>query len=121
MKEAAMPSEFRHVIFRPAEVVQAVQTYKRRINEPLPAGSILGCDVESEEKTGLIGFRITLAPHRPNRERFSRTERYEVVIDGPSLAAALILYCKAVRIPLPAKANKSLRMVDGHLCLFAAI
>lgn len=116
-----MPSEFRHIVFRAEEVVQAIQSYMRRMNQPLPAGSILACSVEPDGMAGSVRFRITLAPDGINNRKLNRTERRDVIVEGPSLAAALILHCQALRIPLPAKAAKSLRLVGGQLCLLAAI
>ena len=41
----------------------------------------------------------------------------EVVIEGPALAAALILHCRDRRIPLPTNAKKSLRRVGDQVGL----
>jgi hypothetical protein len=44
-----------------------------------------------------------------------------VVIQGPALAAALILYCRDRRIPLAASAGKSLRLFGNQVCLVTTI
>ncbi len=118
-----MPSELRHLLFRPPEVVQAVKEYHRRIGTPLPAGTVLQCGPESEGASGVVRFRIVLEPDlgegvapKPGEE-----PRQEVVIEGPALAAALILHCRDRRIPLPASADKSLQRFREQVCLIATI
>lgn len=122
-----MPSELRHLLFRPAEVVQAVKEYHRRAGVPLPSGAVARCGPEAEG-TG-VRFRITLvldqskidqgksqAPSCP-----AEGEEYDLVIEGPALAAALILHCRDRRIPLPAVAEKSLTRFGEQTCLVATI
>lgn len=118
-----MPSELRHLLFRPPEVVQAVKEYHRRLGTPLPAGTVMQCGPESEGASGAVRFRIVLepdpaegAPPRPGEEA-----RHELVIEGPALAAALILYCRDRRVPLPASADKSLQRFGEQVCLVATI
>lgn len=120
-----MPTELRHLLFRPAEVVQAVRDYHRRLGTPLPAGAIVQCGPECEEgDEGAVSFRITLVPDpaagtmpgRPGEER-----PREVVVEGAVLAAALILHCRDRRIPMPANAGKSLRCLGTQVCLVATL
>ncbi len=118
-----MPSELRHLLFRPAEVVEAVKDYHRRLGTPLPTGSIVHCGPESDDAGGAVRFRITLAPATadggPPSKSGEKAGRHEVVIEGPSLAAALILFCREQRIPLRASADKSLQRFGEQVCLLA--
>lgn len=117
-----VPSEIRQLSFSPAEVVQAVKEYYRRSGQPLPGGSIVSCGGEAE--AGLVRFRITvmLDPVKEkNATQPGKPIRQEVVIEGPALAAALILSCRDRRIPLSSHANKSLRSIGDQVCLIATI
>ena len=117
-----MPSEVRHLLFRPAEVVQAVKEYHRRSGAPLPSGTVARCGPEVED--GGVRFRMTLVPDRVRgRTSSSSTEaaRYEVVVEGPVLAAALILHCRDRGIPLAASAQKSLQRFGEQVCLISII
>ena len=118
-----MPSELRHLLFRPPEVVQAVKEYHRRLGTPLPVGTVMQCGPECEGAGGAVRFRIVIEPDpadgtppRPGEEA-----RQELVIEGPALAAALILHCRDRRIPLPANADKSLQRFGEQVCLIATI
>jgi hypothetical protein len=121
--ESAVPSELRQLLFRPAEVVQAVKEYHRRLGTPLPSGTVTRCGPECEVAGGIVSFRIAIVSDSDSGGSAAVTEdtRQDIVIEGPSLAAALILYCRDRRIPLPAGADKSLQRVGEKVCLIATI
>ena len=110
-----MPSEVRHLMFRSAEVVAAMQAYYRRLGRPLSSGLIGDCLVEGDGIAVPVSFRLRLhadeATGRPS----------EISIDSTTLTAALILHCKANSVPLPARAQKSLQRMGEHLCLVASL
>lgn len=115
-----MPTELRHLLFRPAEVVQAVKEYRRRMGHALPFGTILSCGPECESSGEILRFRLTLGPDKtPKRGENGRGDI--VIIQGPALAAALILYCRDHKIPLAASAGKSLRLFGNQVCLVTTI
>ena len=119
-----MPTELRHIVFRPAEVIQAVKEYYRRSRQPLPTGSVLSCAVETEKANGAIRFRIKIALDSTDGHLYSRsagTKEQDILIETPNLAAALILYCNMRHVPLPARANKSLQRVGDQLALIVAV
>ena len=118
-----MPSELRHLLFRPAEIVQAVREYHRRLGTPLPSGTVARCGPECEAEDGGVSFRITILPDHDGAGPAitGEAQRQDIVIEGPSLAAALILYCRDRRIPLPAGADKSLQAFGEKVCLIATI
>ncbi len=109
-----MPSEIRHVLFRPAEVVHAIREYHRRSQQPHPTGTVLRCTAEAGGAGGAVRFRITILPDAGDGSQ------QDVVIEGPTLAAALILHCKIRRIPLPAGGEKSLQCFGEQLGLVVA-
>ncbi len=119
-----MPSELRHLIFQPAEVLQAVRTYHQSAGKPLPPGEVVTCAAEPDVENGSIRFRIAMIPVAQRGELRTpgalQTQKL-LVVDGPALVAALILHCRDRGIPLPARAEKSLKMVNEQLCLVAKI
>jgi hypothetical protein len=120
-----MPTELRHVLFRPAEVVQAIRQYHRRLGLTLPAGTVQSCGPEYADEGQEVRFRLTIIPDRVQGKRFVTGQTgtpEEMVIEGPALAAALILYCRDRHIPLPAGANKSLQIfAPDRLCLVSTM
>ena len=119
-----MPSEIRHIMFRPGEVVQALANYYRRLGEPLPAGTVLRCNPECHETGGIVRVRFAIAPdqgHGGEQPADGGSTHREMIAEGPALAAALILYCRDRGIPLPARADKSLQLFGEQICLVATI
>jgi hypothetical protein len=111
-----MPSETRQIVFRIPEVAQAVTEWHRRMRTPLPAGTIVRCTAESDGPGDAPRVRMVIALDDPETIHLGGSHR-EVVIEGPALAAALILHCRDRRIPLPTNAKKSLRRVGGQVGL----
>ncbi|NBB84017.1 MAG: hypothetical protein GVY28_11505 [Alphaproteobacteria bacterium] len=99
-----MTAELRYIAFSPAEVVRAITDYRRRRQQPLPSGSV-------------IGFEIAAAPSvraslRIGADGGGRAQT--VVVPTEQLGAALVLHCITNRIPVPARAHKLLfRGRDG--------
>lgn len=119
-----MVSELRHIIFRPFEVVDAYREFCRRSGTPLPAGTVVGCGPEADGAGAPLRFRIVIAPDAADGKAGAEAgdaPRREVVVDSATLAAALILYCRDRRIPLPASADKSLQRFGDQVCLLATI
>ena len=114
-----MVSEIRHLLFRPFEVVQAVAEFSRRSGVPLPPGTVVRCEPENNGTGTPIRFRIAIAPD--GTDPTAETSHREITIDSSTLAAALILYCRDRRIPLPASADKSLQQFGDQVCLMATI
>lgn len=119
-----MPTEMRHLLFRPPEVLVAVKEYHRRVGTPLPAGSVARCGPEAVGADAAVRFRIVLTPDPstdPTLPSLPIPLRRELVIEPPVLAAALILHCRDRRIPLPASAGKSLQRFGEQVCLVVTI
>ena len=114
-----MPSEFRCIVFEPTDVVQATREYYSYRSLVFPSGVILKTLAESWAGWSGIRFLITIVARsdmRTTRSLGCETQQ-EIVIDESTLAAALILYCRKKRIPLPAGAEKHLRLIDGKVSL----
>jgi hypothetical protein len=117
-----MPSEIRHIIFRPGEIIQAIKEYYRRRGQALPRGTVLSCNPECYAATEAVRLRLVIAPDiidRPASLKPIQPAEQVVLVETPDLAAALILYCRDRGIPLPYKATKSLQVIDERLCLVA--
>ncbi len=113
-----MPTELRHVLFRPSEVIAAIVQYQRHMGYPLPPGTILSHGLEPGEPGSAVGFSVVIRPDTPDAG--APPER-KVTVEGPALAVALILYCREQRIPLPAKADKSLQRFGNQVGLVVAV
>ncbi len=119
-----MPTELRHILFRPAEIIQAVREYHRRSRQPLPSGTVVSYAVETEEPAGAIRLRIKLALDPPAGQMYSKPSnaaQQDIVVETASLAAAVILYCNMQHIPLPATAEKSLQRFGEQLGLVVTV
>jgi hypothetical protein len=104
-KAPALPAgmdEYRLIFFRESELARALGAYRRVRKDPLPPGQIgkLQCDART--------LRVTLVLQTDD----GGTVRAS--FEAPEVAAALIVHCKDVRIPLSRTAEKSLRMVSGR-------
>lgn len=118
-----MPSEIRHILFRPAEVLDAIRMYHKRLGSPLPAGTVRHCGPETDAPGGTVRFHINLLPDLPRDvpPPSGEEQGIEVVVEGANLAAALILYCRDRRVPLPAGAQKSLQCFGEQVGLIATL
>jgi hypothetical protein len=107
-----MPTELRHIVFTPNEVLRSVTQYRHRRREPLPAGTISNLRIEERPDVHVV-LSIT---------GDSNKSVEEVVFQGAELAAALVMFCIERKIPLPAaRAKKTLRVFDKQLGLEVAI
>lgn len=107
-----MPVEIRHILFTEQEVVSALADFHRRAKEPLPAGTIARFSVLAEPSV-----RVEMDIDRDGEGQ----RRRNVVVEKEKLAAALILFCKMKRIPLPASSFKVLRVINKQLTLVVSI
>jgi hypothetical protein len=100
-----VPAEVRHLIFSEDEILAAIGRFYRKIKEPLPPGDIIKLSVHDKP---VVRAELEIGDD-------AEGERQQVRLEGERLAAALILHCKANRVPLPATAHKVLRAVEGRL------
>lgn len=108
-----MQSEVRHLVFRQAEVVRALTEYHDRITPILPPGAVSSCGAEEVDGAWAFASTSSRCP-RPGGKPGIHTE---AIIRHTVLVAALILFCRSRRIPLPASASKSLMILAGQTCL----
>jgi hypothetical protein len=107
-----MPTEMRHILFTPNEVLRSITQYRARRREPLPRGTISGLKIEQRPNIHVV-LSITGDAQKTAEQ---------VVFQGAELAAALVMFCIERKIPLPATgATKTLRVFDEQLGLEVAI
>lgn len=105
-----MPSELRHIIFRAVEVLGAVKEYRRRMQLPLISGSIIRFSIED---TPHHRAELVVMPD-------SGPPEVVTVFENEVLAAALILFCRDRKIPLPADGEKSLQKIGSNLAMIVS-
>ena len=122
--ENKVPSELRQLVFESEEVVQAVRKLYRRRGQSMPRGNVLATTPEADESGEISALRMVFTDAPVVEWMPPDTgggDRQEIRVEAPALAAALIMHCREERIPLPARARKSLRLVGGLVCLIIAV
>ena len=102
-----MPREDRRIIFSHEESYKALYGFCTRKEgvENIPPGHIQ--DIEQAEDT-IIRFIIT----NPQQQK-----EHKIEYPHDFVAAALMVFCKGVSVPLPKQAHKSVEIVEGELAL----
>jgi hypothetical protein len=101
-----VPIEVRHLIFEEAEVGEALIGYDRRTRPQ--SRSMTVADLRLDDFPTMKGY-LTL--------RTAEGGLDVVEFSAAQLAAALILYCRHTGIPLPARASKTVKILDRGLRL----
>ena len=100
-----MISETRQILFSNSELIRVIKDFDRSRKQVLPPGEITECKLSMDPISAKLTFDTVW------------TDNKVVVINASSLAAALIYACARKRIPLPRRAEKTLRVVDDRLSL----
>jgi hypothetical protein len=109
-----MPSEIRKLIFSSEEVCEVIVGYCLRKGRTLPNSRIDSILVQPDSNDFLIAkFEPEDLKHKGREEAVSFTKE--------QVAAALIMYCRARKIPLPRSAEKSLEGEGGGVSLKISI
>ena len=107
-----MPHEERRIIFDYSEAYKAIYalSVQKEMKKP-PPGTIMEVKIDPKDDKNLI-FAIDNPLDNVKSEReYSRD----------FLAAALMLYCRTLRIPLPKGARKAVEVVEGSVILHVTI
>ena len=107
-----MPAEIRHIVFCAAEVAAAVREYRRHLGRPLPSGALRR--LELFPGTGGVRVSLEIAP-----DNGLSAESWE--ISSAEMTDALIFYCGAHNIPMPAAGAKSLQRFGENLLLIVTV
>lgn len=103
-----MPREDRRIVFSPEDVYRAIYALSVQKQMPKPPPGAITSIVMNPDDPSKIVFHLS-NPAQNTEETLDYT--YDFV------AAALMVYCRGVGIPLPKKAHKSVQMADGELAL----
>lgn len=105
-----MPKEDRLIIFSNDEVYKALYALcaQKQLRKP-PAGALTKIEEVKDDKN-----TITIHLHNP-QETFDKDRTIEYKRDF--LAAALMLFCRGLGIPLPKSARKSVMLRNGEVML----
>ena len=107
-----VPSEIRHIVFSTAEVVAAIREYRRHVSRPLPAGTLRRFEMHPGK--GGVRASFEIAP-----DNATPAQGWEV--GGGEITDALILYCGAHNVPLPATGIKTLQRFGDSLLLIVTV
>ena len=102
-----MSAEFRHIFFNNGELVRVLALHAKRKAAKLPSGAVLGLKVTQDPEPTVRG---KIAPDGGGTP-------ITIELGGKELRSAVIAYCIARRIPLPAKGLKRLEVFNKRLAL----
>jgi len=105
-----MPIEKRQIVFTEDEIVVAIQQLYQKSNQSFPQGRIERVVIQVEN-----GCSVACDIMDDNNYRD------HVSVAGEKLAAALILFCKTRKIPIPAPARKKLGVANNQLALWITL
>lgn len=105
-----MPKEDRLIIFDNEEVYKALYALsaQKQLKKP-PAGAVVKVEEDADDRN-----KITIHLHNP-QETFDKDMTVDYTRDF--LAAALMLFCRGLGIPLPKSARKSVMLRNGEVML----
>ncbi len=104
-----MASEYRLIFFDQNELCRALIEYNRQRRTPFPPGNLKKVVIDRDS----MGVTIHID--------MDSGKTTTVAFDPSSVAAAMIVYCRERKIPLPAKSTKEMRMVADRLCFLIRI
>ena len=102
-----MPTEFRRIVFSNAELQEAIVTYPGEGKTALGNGALRSVRFADENRD-----RLVVGMHDA-----SNPEMQERTLATPFVAAALLRYCIAKRIPIQRSAQKSLTVSGDNIAL----
>lgn len=107
-----MPREKRLISFDTAEVYQAIYSLcsQKNMLKP-PAGTVTDLSYNQSDSSLIVMKTADNVTGKKSRNEYSRD----------FMAAALMLYCRGIGIPLPKNANKSVTVKDGEVLLIVRI
>lgn len=106
-----MSAEFRHIFFNNGELVRILAMHAKRQAAKLPSGAVLGLKITNDPEPAVRG---KIAPDGGGTP-------IPIELGGKELRSAVIAYCIAQSIPLPAKGIKRLEVFNRRLALVISI
>jgi len=117
-----MPSEIRHILFRPAEAARAALDHLRHVRRNQPMGDVVDCFVEpalprrgdSAAPRRGVALAVVMDPTR-DMPRGETCDLLRLSLAGEDLMEALIAFCQNNGIPLPIDGEKSLQRFGDQI------
>lgn len=106
-----VPREIRKIIFDKQDMLEAMLNYAIRNDYELPRARVDGFAI-SQDPEGRFSLKFKFD---------DPTITMNITLNQDEIGAAMILYCKNQRIPLPRNANKSLVRHEDSLALQIAL
>jgi hypothetical protein len=102
--------ELRCIVFTDREVMGAVLDRRRRLNEPLPMGTVQKLSFESGDT--LLTTLHVMDDHG---------KETSVILSQTEVAAALIAMCMSRKVPMPVDGDKALQLMNGSAALMISM
>ena len=106
-----MITEIRHILFQDEDLLRATVEYRKKRNQPLPAGSIVEFKIERDHP---MSCTVKIYSEKDG-------DTIDVLFDQEEMRSALVAYCMYKRIPMPAGVKKDLQMFGDRVGLFFAL
>ncbi len=103
-----MPAEFRRLTFNHPELPEAMETCGEKLAKEFQRGLVVAMATETIDGAFHFSFEIFDA---------SKGKARHASVPETDVQDALIDYCVKRRIPMPRDSQKSVRTVNGKLCL----
>jgi hypothetical protein len=110
-----MPSELRHLIFKPTEVVEAILAHRRVQRLDTPVGTVVKIGILERPENEAVCFGMTIRPDQAGQLPL------EIIIQGAELIGMLIVYCRDKNIPVPMRGSKTLVQYGTKIALVITI
>ena len=108
-----MPTELRHLIFKPAEVVDAILKDRRARRLHVPNGTIADLVLLEVEADASLSVQLHIKPDEGPMAK--------IAVAQPEMITLLIGFCRSRAIPVPMKGTKKLARFGTKLGLVIAI
>ena len=106
-----MPKELRKIVFTEDETRQAMVEFCEQTQALPPGATLLGIDLTGSDTTPIsVGFTSGTS-NKPNELQLGRDQ----------VAAALMWFCRAQRIPIPRQSNKTLQIKENEVALLLGV
>ncbi|MDP6406592.1 MAG: hypothetical protein QF797_15460 [Alphaproteobacteria bacterium] len=106
-----MPKELRKIVFSEDETRQAVVEFCDQAQALPPGATLLKIELTGAEATPIsVGFTSGTS-NKPNELQLGRDQ----------VAAALIRFCRAQRIPIPRHSSKTLQLKNDEVALLLGV
>ena len=106
-----MAQEIRKIIFSEQDMTEIILHYCAKSGLSMPHARMTGFEIDADEGKGILISLKFDDPSLVNKISFNQGE----------IGAAMIMFCKTQKIPLPKNANKSLALHGENLALQVAI